>query len=66
MVKKKSGNLGNKFASIGLIALGLLFFLGGLSVVGSGSQSETITFILIGLIMVVLGGILFKKSFLNK
>ena len=37
MVKKhKSGNVNNKFAGIGLVALGLFFFVAGLSNVGTG------------------------------
>ena len=63
MVKKhKSGNVNNKFAGIGLVALGLLFFVVGLLNVGTGyAVGITITAIIGGIVLVVLGAIVFRK-----
>ena len=65
MVKKhKSGNVNNKFAGIGLVALGLFFFVAGLSNVGTGyGVGITITAIIGGIVLVILGAIVFKKWF---
>ena len=67
MAKKKndSGGKGhNKVASIALILLGLLFSILGIM---QPYMDSTIRIIIIaGVILVILGGILFNKSFLNK
>ena len=62
--KKSSGNTHNKIASIGIILLGLIFLIPGFMMPYMDSFVRII--ILIGVILVILGGILFKRSFLNK
>ena len=62
--KKPSGNTHNKIASIALILIGSLFSI--LGIMQPFMNTEIRIFIIIGVILVVLGGILFKKSFLNK
>ena len=67
-MSKKNKNVGgkahNKIASIAIILLGLLFFGASLSV--SYYDNFTKAILLVGVILIILGGILFKKSFLNK
>ena len=62
---KDTGGKGhNKVASIAIILIGLLFSVLG---VMQPYMDNTIRIIIfIGVILVVLGGILFKKSFLSK
>jgi hypothetical protein len=67
MVKKNKNTGGkghNKVASIFLILLGLPFVVLGIMQPYMNNQIRMI--ILAGVILVVLGGILFKKSFLSK
>tara|TARA_Y100000590_G_C15133203_1_gene793275 strand:+ start:116 stop:307 length:192 start_codon:yes stop_codon:yes gene_type:complete len=60
--KQKSGNAHNKFAAVALVAFGLFLFVIGLMNVNVGFGTNIIIgSIVIGLIMVVLGGILFRK-----
>jgi len=65
---KKNKNTGgkghNKVASIFLILLGLPFAV--LGIMQPYMNTSTRMIILVGVILVVLGGILFKKSFLSK
>ena len=65
---KKNKNTGgkghNKVASIFLILLGLPFAV--LGIMQPYMNNSTRMIILVGVILVVLGGILFKKSFLSK
>tara|TARA_B100000676_G_scaffold222957_1_gene220175 strand:+ start:102 stop:305 length:204 start_codon:yes stop_codon:yes gene_type:complete len=62
--KNAGGNAHNKIASIAIILLGLLFFGASLSV--SYYDNFTKAILVVGVILIILGGILFKKSFLNK
>ena len=67
MVKKNKNTGGkghNKVASIFLILLGLPFAV--LGIMQPYMNTSTRMIILVGVILVVLGGILFKKSFLSK
>ena len=65
--KQEGGKAHNKFAAVALVALGLFMFVIGLMNVNVGfGTNYIIGVIVIGLIIIVLGGILFKKSFLNK
>ena len=67
MVKKNKNTGGkghNKVASIFLILLGLPFVV--LGIMQPYMNTSTRMIILVGVILVVLGGILFKKSFLSK
>ena len=62
---KDTGGKGhNKVASIAIILIGLLFLV--LGVMQPYMDNTIRIMIFIGVILVVLGGILFKKSFLNK
>ena len=65
---KKNKNTGgkghNKVASIAIILIGLLFSV--LGVMQPYMDNTIRIMIFIGVILVVLGGILFKKSFLSK
>jgi len=62
---KDTGGKGhNKVASIAIILIGLLFSV--LGVMQPYMDNTIRIMIFIGVILVVLGGILFKKSFLNK
>ena len=62
--KNSGGKAHNKIASIAIILLGLLFFGASLSV--SYYDNFTKAILVVGVILIILGGILFKKSFLNK
>jgi hypothetical protein len=62
--KKASGNAHNKIASIAIILLGLLFVIPSFMMPYMDNFVRAI--LLVGVILVILGGILFKKSFLNK
>ena len=62
--KNAGGKAHNKVASIAIILLGLLFFGASLSV--SYYDNFTKAILVVGVILIILGGILFKKSFLNK
>ncbi len=62
--KDTGGKVHNKVASIAIILIGLLFSV--LGIMQPYMNNTTRIIIFIGVIMVVLGGILFKKSFLNK
>ncbi len=62
--KNAGGKAHNKIASIAIILLGLLFFGASLSV--SYYDNFTKAILVVGVILIILGGILFKKSFLNK
>ena len=67
MVKKNKDTGGkghNKVASIAIILIGLLFSV--LGVMQPYMDNTIRIMIFIGVILVVLGGILFKKSFLSK
>ena len=67
MVKKNKntgGKAHNKVASIAIILIGLLFSV--LGVMQPYMDNTIRIMIFIGVILVVLGGILFKKSFLTK
>ena len=66
MAKKKDsdGKRHNKVASIALILLGLLFSI--LGIMQPYMDSAIRIIIIVGVILVVLGGILFKNSFLSK
>jgi hypothetical protein len=67
MAKKKndSGGKGhNKVASVVLIGAGLFF--AGLPLTVDYMYSELKVLMVAGIVMVILGGILFSKSFLNK
>ncbi len=60
--KQTSGKAHNKFAGVALIAFGLFLFVIGLMSVGvSFGTHYVIGSIVIGIIMVVLGAILFRK-----
>ena len=62
---KDTGGKGhNKVTSIAIILIGLLFSV--LGVMQPYMDSTIRIMIFIGVILVVLGGILFKKSFLSK
>ena len=62
---KDTGGKGhNKVASIAIILIGLLFLV--LGVMQPYMDNTIRIMIFIGVILVVLGGILFKKSFLTK
>ena len=62
---KDTGGKGhNKVASIAIILIGLLFLV--LGVMQPYMDNTIRIMIFIGVILVVLGGILFKKSFLSK
>lgn len=62
---KDTGGKGhNKVASIAIILIGLLFSV--LGVMQPYMDNTIRIMIFIGVILVVLGGILFKKSFLSK
>ena len=62
---KDTGGKGhNKVASIAIILIGLLFSV--LGIMQPYMDNTIRIMIFIGVILVVLGGILFKKSFLNK
>ena len=62
--KNAGGKAHNKVASIAIILLGLLFF--GVSLSVSYYDNFTKAILVVGVILIILGGILFKKSFLNK
>lgn len=62
--KKAGGNAHNKIASIAIIFLGLLFVIPSFMMPYMDNFVRAI--LLVGVILVILGGILFKKSFLNK
>ena len=62
--KNAGGKAHNKIASIAIILLGLLFF--GVSLSVSYYDNFTKAILVVGVILIILGGILFKKSFLNK
>jgi len=64
MAKKQTGPLHNKIASLAIILLGLLFFIP--PILSSYWDNFIRIIFIIGLILIVLGGILFKKSFSNK
>lgn len=66
--RKDTGGKGhNKVASIAIILLGLFFSILGIIGIMQPYMNNTILILLfIGLILVLLGGILFKKSFLSK
>ena len=67
MAKKKndSGGKGhNKVASVVLIGAGLFF--AGLPLTADYMYSELKILMVVGIVMLILGGILFSKSFLNK
>jgi len=62
---KDTGGKGhNKVASIAIILIGLLFSV--LGIMQPYMDNTIRIMIFIGVILVVLGGILFKKSFLSK
>ena len=62
--KDTGGKKHNKVASIAIILIGLLFSV--LGVMQPYMDNTIRIMIFIGVILVVLGGILFKKSFLSK
>ena len=62
--KKAGGNAHNKIASIAIILLGLLFVIPSFMMPYMDNFVRAI--LLVGVILVILGEILFKKSFLNK
>ena len=62
--KNSGGKAHNKIASIAIILLGLLFVIPSLMVSYMDNFARVI--LLVGVILIILGGILFKKSFLNK
>ena len=62
--KETGGKIHNKIASIAIILVGL--FLSLLGLWQPFMNVIVIGIIIAGIILVVLGGILFKKSFLNK
>ena len=64
MAKSTGGKIHNKIASIALIIVGLCLFIMGIMMPYMDGFIRGI--IIVGLIIFVLGGILFKKSFLNK
>ena len=65
---KKNKNTGekkhNKVASVVLIGAGLFF--AGLPLTANYMYSELKVLMVAGIVMIILGGILFQKSFLNK
>ena len=65
---KKNKNTGgkghNKVASVVLIGAGLFF--AGLPLTADYMYSELKILMVVGIVMLILGGILFSKSFLNK
>ena len=62
--KETGGKIHNKIASIAIILFGLLLTI--LGFIQPYMDGLIRGIIITGLILVVLGGILFKKSFLNK
>ena len=62
--KNKSGNGHNKLASIGLLVLGLLLTV--LSLMQPTLDYGIRYFLIGGIIITILGAILFKRSFLEK
>ena len=61
--KNTGGKAHNKIASIAIILLGLLFVIPSFTVLYDTFARVIFS---VGVILIILGGILFKKSFLNK